>query len=99
MTPYMTTVRRVRPDAKLGAVTHVDGTARVQTVTHRSAPELSAILTELDRLTGSPVALNTSLNGAREPIVASASDAIAFFVSHGADALLAGDVLIQRGDE
>jgi carbamoyltransferase len=100
MTPFMTTVRRTREDARalLGAVTHVDGTARVQTVTEASAPELFAVLTALGRRTGAPVALNTSLNGAREPIVAGAADAVAFFAAHSADAMIAGDVLIQRGD-
>jgi carbamoyltransferase len=100
MTPFMTTVRRTRADAKvpLGAVRHVDGTARVQTVTEASAPELFAVLTALGRRTGAPVALNTSLNGAREPIAAGAADAVAFFAAHSADAMIAGDVLIQRGD-
>jgi carbamoyltransferase len=98
MTPFMTTVRRVRPEAapRLAAVTHVDGTARLQTVTEARAPELFAILTELEGLSGAPIALNTSLNGAREPIAASAADAVAFFASHGVDALLAGDILIER---
>src|SRR5262249_36489286 len=65
MAPFMTTVGTVRSDrrAELGAVTHVDGTARVQTVTQTSAPDLFAILERLDSLTGTPVALNTSLNG------------------------------------
>ena len=97
MTPFMTTVRRVRPEARLSAVTHVDGTARLQTVTEAGSPALFAILTELGRLTGTPIALNTSLNGAREPIAASAADVVAFFASHGVDALLAGDILIERG--
>lgn len=99
MTPFMTTVRRVRPEAasRLAAITHVDGTARLQTVTEAGAPELFAILTELEGLSGAPVALNTSLNGAREPIAGSAADAVAFFASHGVDALLAGDILIERG--
>lgn len=99
MTPFMTTVRRAREDApaRLDATTHVDGTARVQTVTREAAPELFAILTALDRSTGTPVALNTSLNGAREPIVASAADAIAFFAAHSVDAMISGDVLVERG--
>jgi carbamoyltransferase len=96
MTPFMTTLRRVRPGSRLAAVTHVDGTARLQTVTETGAPELCAILRELEDLTGTPVALNTSLNGAREPIAASAADVVAFFASHGVDALLAGDILIER---
>ncbi len=99
MTPFMTTVRRARDDApaSLEATTHVDGTARVQTVTPASSPELCAILGELDRRTGVPVALNTSLNGAREPIAASAADVIAFFAAHGVDAMICGDVLVERG--
>ena len=67
MTPFMTTVCTVRRErrAALGAVTHVDGTARVQTVTETSAPELHAVLARAGRRTGAPVVLNTSLNGPR----------------------------------
>ena len=94
----MTTVCPVREDAReaLRAVTHVDGTARVQTVTRTSAPFLDAVLAEVGRRTETSVVLNTSLNGPGEPIVRSATDALAFFTAHPADAMLIGDLLLQR---
>ncbi|MCW5809364.1 MAG: hypothetical protein KIT84_00005, partial [Labilithrix sp.] len=97
MTPFMTTVCPVRDPEALAAVTHVDGTARVQTVTAASAPFLDAVLREVGRRTDVPVVLNTSLNGAGEPIVADATDALAFFTAHPADAMLIGDLLFERG--
>ncbi|MEO7095763.1 MAG: carbamoyltransferase C-terminal domain-containing protein, partial [Polyangiales bacterium] len=101
MTPYMTTVCNVvearRPE--LAAVTHVDGTARVQTVTEASAPDLHAILGALEAGGHAPIVLNTSLNGPGEPIVASASDAICFFATHAVDALVVGNHLVRRGPQ
>jgi carbamoyltransferase len=98
MTPFMTTVCRIDPGraATLPAVVHVDGTARVQTVTEPSAPDLAPILAALERETGVPVVLNTSLNGAGEPIVAGPVEALAFFLQHPVDALVVGDALIER---
>jgi carbamoyltransferase len=100
MTPFMTTVCRVRPDgaARLHATTHVDGTARVQTVTESTSPDLSAILTEVGKRTGAPIVLNTSMNGPGEPIAASAADAIAFFLAHPIDAMVVGDLLFEKAD-
>jgi carbamoyltransferase len=98
MTPFMTTVCNVRDEARdrLEAVTHVDGTARVQTVTPESAPFLARILLEVEGRAGTPVVLNTSLNGPGEPIVASATDALAFFTAHPVDAMLIDDLLFER---
>jgi carbamoyltransferase len=95
MTPFMVTVCDVKSDAKekLGAITHVDGTARVQTVTTQGAPLLAGILEELQSRGRLPVVLNTSLNGAGEPIVGSGEDALAFFDSHPVDAMLLGEDL------
>src|SRR5579871_1700520 len=99
MTPFMTTVARVAPAraAALPAVIHVDGTACVQTVTADGAPDLSTILEAVGRETGDPIVLNTSLNGAGEPIVAGPVDALAFFLQHPVDAMLIGDALLERG--
>jgi carbamoyltransferase len=98
MTPFMTTVCRTDPTraAALAAVVHVDGTARVQTVTAPSAPELAPVLAAVERETGIPVVLNTSLNGAGEPIVAGPVEALAFFLQHPVDALIVGDTVIER---
>lgn len=98
MTPFMTTVRPVHSHARelLAAVTHVDGSARVQTVTNSSSPALYSILQKLGEQRGLPMVLNTSQNGAGEPIVAVAKDAIAFFMAHGTDGLLVEDVWIEK---
>lgn len=96
LAPFMVTVADVNDDAKpaLEAVTHVDGTARVQTVPP-STP-FGALIDAVGRQTGTPVVLNTSLNGKGEPIVASVADAFAFFLGHSADALVVEDVLIRK---
>ncbi|MDB4996773.1 MAG: Nodulation protein nolO [Myxococcaceae bacterium] len=101
LTPFMTTVCRVRDDAKerLAAVTHVDGSARVQTVTSASAPFLDEVLAAVGKGSGVPIVLNTSLNGPGEPIVASATDALGFFVGYPVDAMLIGDLLLVRKRE
>ena len=98
MSPFMTTVAPVRPEARdrLGAVTHEDGTARLQTVEASRAPELHAVLTALAALGHDPIVLNTSLNGAGEPIVASGEDALAFWLRHPVDALVIDDLVIER---
>jgi carbamoyltransferase len=102
MAPYMTTVARVLPgnEQNLGAVTHVDGTARIQTVDDTGAADLCRLLEAVERRGRLPVLLNTSLNGPGEPIVANEVDAIAFFLSHPIDSMLLGDILLsKRGDQ
>ena len=98
LTPFMTSVCDVRQQFQLSlaAVTHIDGTARLQTVTADAAPVFSAVLSQLERATGVPIALNTSLNGPGEPIVAHATDALAFLTAHAVDALLIEDQLFRR---
>jgi predicted NodU family carbamoyl transferase len=98
MTPFMTCVCDVRNEVResLAAVTHVDGSARAQTLEAGPAERLLRGLGALERAGHSPVALNTSLNGSGEPIVAHATDAVAFLASHEVDALLIEDVLLRR---
>lgn len=96
LTPFMTTVCPIR-DAhreRLAAVRHVDGSARVQTVGPDGA--LAGVLTALERTTGLPIVLNTSLNGAGEPILADGTDILGFLLGHPIDAVIAGDLLITR---
>jgi carbamoyltransferase len=90
LTPFMTTVCRVRDPGVLAAVTHVDGTARVQTVADDAA--LAPVLRALPQ----PLVLNTSLNGPGEPIIASEQDALAFLLGHPIDALVLGDLVITK---
>ena len=96
--PFMIFVVRVRDDMKatLGAVTHVDGTARVQTVSRETNPAYHALLDAFGRRTSVPVLLNTSFNNDVEPIVDSVDDAIACFLTTGIHYLVVGDYLVTR---
>ncbi|MDN5803055.1 MAG: carbamoyltransferase [Microlunatus sp.] len=95
--PYMLFVHQVAPQwrQRLAAVTHVDGTARIQTVDD-SHPTLAATLRAFDRRTGVPVVVNTSLNTAGRPIVDSPRDALELFGSTPVDALAIGPFLLRR---
>jgi hypothetical protein len=77
-------------------VTHVDGTARVQTVDPRHHPRFYRLLLEFERQTRCPVLLNTSFNLRGEPIVCTPDDAIRTFLASGMDALVLGPFLIDR---
>ncbi len=76
----------------LAAVTHADGTARVQTVDDGPLADVLRRLPE-------PVVLNTSFNGPGEPIVASEVDALAFLIGHAIDAVVIGDVVVTKRAE
>jgi carbamoyltransferase len=96
--PYMTVVLQVQPDKRplLAAVTHVDGTARVQTVDRDVNPRYWQLINEFGRLTGLPVVLNTSFNNHAEPIVDSVGDAIVCFLTTDLHALIVGDFLVTK---
>lgn len=96
--PFMTFALRVREDARqlLGAVTHVDGTARVQTVARDANPRYWTLLRAFEDLTGVPILLNTSFNNNAEPIVDSLDEAVACFLTTGLDALVVGDYLVRK---
>ncbi len=96
--PYMLFVHRVS-DAwreRLPAVTHVDGTARVQTVDPRREPLVARLLRAFDRRTGLPVLVNTSLNTAGRPMVDSPHDALELFGSAPVDLLAIGPFAVRR---
>ncbi len=99
MTPYMTTTSDVLEHraTDLGAVRHVDGTARIQTVSEEGAPEFFGLLNRMQARGAPPIVLNTSLNGNGEPIVGCEADALAFFLSHPVDFMVLGDVMISKG--
>ncbi|TDC79213.1 carbamoyltransferase family protein [Streptomyces hainanensis] len=96
--PYMLLVPRVREDKQrvIPAVTHVDGTARLQTVLPQLNPRLAELLTAFDRLTGVPVLLNTSFNDNEEPIVETPRDAIRCFLNTEIDLLVLGDLVVRK---
>lgn len=96
---FMSGVFPVRPEwrARLAAVTHVDGTARVQVVDADTSPRLHALLLAYGKRSGVPVLLNTSFNLAGEPIVARAVEGYSTFRRSGIDLLVAGQVLVTKG--
>ncbi|WP_030437338.1 carbamoyltransferase family protein [Actinoplanes subtropicus] len=98
--PYMLFVHRVRPGwcDRIPAVTHVDGTARVQTVDADSEPLVAEMLAEFDRLTGLPVVVNTSLNTAGRPMVDTPREAMELFGSAPVDLLAMGPFAVRRGE-
>jgi carbamoyltransferase len=78
------------------AVTHVDHSARVQTVSAQQHPRFYALLAEFKALTGCPVLLNTSFNGDDEPIVCTPADAVDCFKRTGLDLLVIGNCVLAR---
>ena len=95
---FMSGVFPVRPEwrAKLAAVTHVDGSARVQVLERTMAPRLHALLEAYGRRSGIPVLLNTSFNVAGEPIVNAALEGYSTFRRCGIDALVAGPAVVTK---
>jgi carbamoyltransferase len=96
--PYMLFTHRVR-DAwreRIPAVVHVDGTARIQTVSPQREPLVAAMLTAFEHRTGVPVVVNTSLNTAGRPMVDDPRDALECFGSAPVDALAMGPFLVLR---
>lgn len=96
--PFMQFVYPVQPEkqAEIPAITHIDGTARVQTVTQTDNPEYYALIKAFETRTGTPMVLNTSFNIMGEPIVHSTADALKCFYGTGMDALAIGDFLIVK---
>jgi len=95
---YMSGVFPVRPEwrPRLGAVTHVDGSARVQVLERDMAPRLHALLEAYGRRTGMPVLLNTSFNVAGEPIVTQALEGYMTYRRCGIDVLVGGNTLVSK---
>ena len=95
---YMSGVFPVRPEWRppLGAVTHVDGSARVQVLERDMAPRLHALLEAYGRRTGMPVLLNTSFNVAGEPIVTQALEGYMTYRRCGIDVLVGGNTLVSK---
>ncbi len=94
--PYMLLTVPVRAGVGLPAVTHVDGSARVQTVDAAVHPRYHALLKAFERITGAPVLLNTSFNVRGEPIVRTAVEAYACFMRTGMALLVIEDHLFER---
>jgi carbamoyltransferase len=95
---FMSGVFPVRPEwrSRLAAITHVDGTARLQTLERGMVPRLHLLLEAYGRRSGIPVLLNTSFNVAGEPIVNRALEGYSTFRRCGIDALVAGSTLVTK---
>jgi carbamoyltransferase len=96
--PYMTITYDVKKEMhdKIPSVTHVDGTARIQTVNKTQNKAFYDLLTELKKITGHGVVMNTSFNLSHEPIVNSPRDAIASFFASGMDILYLGNYKVKK---
>lgn len=96
--PFMILTAQVRPEkrAVIPSVTHVDGSARPQTVEREVNPLYWRLIYEFGQRTGVPVIMNTSFNLRGEPIVCTPADAIRTFFSSGMDALVIGSFLVEK---
>ncbi len=96
--PYMLVTTTVKEEwrSKIPAVTHIDNSARHQSVTEESNPRFYKLIKNFYDKTGVPVLLNTSFNGPHEPIVESPTDAINSMFRCKLDFLVIGNILIKR---
>jgi len=81
------------------AVTHVDYSARIQTVDKKTNPRYHGLLSKFKELTGCPVLVNTSFNVRGEPIVCSPEDAFRCFMATEIDVLVIGDCLLEKNEQ
>jgi carbamoyltransferase len=95
--PFMQQVYPVRPEKRaiIPAVTHVDGSGRLQTVSDRTNPTYYALIKEFEKLTGVPVVLNTSFNE-NEPIVDTPEQALDCFMRTRMDAIVLHNTIVRR---
>ncbi|MGE0030153.1 MAG: carbamoyltransferase [Steroidobacteraceae bacterium] len=87
------------PRSEIPAVTHVDYSARVQTIHQDTNPRYHALVSEFKRLTGCPVIVNTSFNVRGEPIVGSPEDAFRCFMGSDIDVLAVGDCYLEKSQQ
>lgn len=95
--PFMTEVYPVRVEKRtlIPAVTHADGTGRLQTVTRETNGRYYRLIREFQRLTGVPIVLNTSFNE-NEPVVCEPGEALGCFLRTRMDMLILGDYVVER---
>ena len=98
LSPFMLLSPKVREDKKsaIPAVTHIDGSARMQTVNKNSNPRLWQLIKEFEGITGIPVIINTSFNLKGEPIVCLPEEAIDVFLRSQMDCLVLGNYVIEK---
>jgi carbamoyltransferase len=86
-------------NTQIPAVTHVDNSARIQTVHQETNPDFYSLLTAFEKITGCPVLINTSFNVRGEPIVESPEDAYRCFMRTGMDYLVLGSFLMDKKEQ
>ena len=98
--PFMSVIYGVLPDKVQGmeGVAHVDGTARLQTVSEEQNPLFYEIIKEYKKITGIPVILNTSFNINGQPIIRTVYDAVLTFLCCGIDGLLIENTLVRKSE-
>jgi len=96
--PYMLLVAKIKKPDKIPAVTHVDGTGRLQTVSRNANPLYYDLIKEFYHLTGVPVIINTSMNVRGEPIVNTPEQGYAMLKKTEMDYLVMGNYLISRNE-
>jgi carbamoyltransferase len=96
--PFMTLTFDVREEKKhqIASITHVDGTARIQTVDRSTNPRFHLLISEFGRITGIPMLINTSFNVKGQPIVCTPRDAVSTFYMTGMDHLILGDYVLSK---
>ncbi len=96
--PFMILTAQVRPEKRsvIPSVTHVDGSARPQTVERETNPLYYRLIDQFGKITGVPVVMNTSFNLRGEAIVHTPTDALRTFFSSGMDALVIGSFLVEK---
>jgi carbamoyltransferase len=95
--PYMLLVAQVRPEKRhIPSVTHVDGSARIQTITREQNALYYDLVKEFERLTGCPVIINTSFNVRGEPIVCTPHDAYLCFMRTNMDYLVMDRFVLDK---
>jgi carbamoyltransferase len=87
------------PRSEIPAVTHVDYSARIQTVSKQTNPRYHALISRFRDLAGCPVLVNTSFNVRGEPIVCTASDAFRCFMGSEIETLIVGNCILQKEDQ
>lgn len=85
--------------SEIPAVTHVDYSARIQTVHEHTNPKYHQLITQFDQLTGCPIVVNTSFNVRGEPIVCSPEDAFNCFMGTEMDVLAIGNFILRKEDQ
>jgi len=95
--PFMMKVFQIREEkrAEIPAVTHADGSGRLQTVYRKTNPRYHGLISAFNEITGVPMVLNTSFNE-NEPVVCKPEEALACFLRTKMDVLVLGDWFIER---